>query len=137
MKLRRPGRATLGGEGEADERPMLEVWNKWDLLDPARREELGQLAEGDPEVVALSAVTGEGTERLLERLGELLTRGARLHRITLPASDGARIAWLHRHGEVVGESDAGEGAQGPERNIDVRLSEKDFGRFEALKVYQS
>jgi GTP-binding protein HflX len=122
----------IGGEGEADERPLLEVWNKWDLLEPARREELGKLAEDDPEVVTLSAVSGEGTDRLLDRLGEMLTRGARLHRITLPASDGARIAWLHRHGEVVGESDAGEGERGPQRHIDVRLSEKDFGRFEAL-----
>jgi GTP-binding protein HflX len=124
----------IGGEGEADERPMLEVWNKWDLLDEARREELAKLAEGDPEVVTLSAVTGEGTDRMLERLGELLTCGARLHHITVPASDGARIAWLHRHGEVLGESDAGEGERGPERQIDVRLSERDFGRFEALKV---
>jgi len=57
----------------------------------------------------------------------LLTRGARLHSISVPASDGARIAWLHRNGEVVAESGEGE-----MRRIDVRLTDKEFGRFEAL-----
>jgi GTP-binding protein HflX len=112
---------------------VLEVWNKWDLLDEERRAELGQVAEGDPDVLPLSAVTGFGTDALRERLGRLLTDGARLHSIMLPASDGARIAWLHAHGEVVGEGEAGEGAEGPLRRVDVRLTDKELGRFEALE----
>ena len=31
----------------------------------------------------------------------------------MPASDGARIAWLHAHGEVLDEGEAGEGRSGP------------------------
>jgi GTP-binding protein HflX len=128
--------AEIGGvekDGEGGG-PILEAWNKWDLLDAERREELAPLAESDPDVVALSAITGFGTERLLARLGEMLTKGARLHRITVPASDGARIAWLHQHGEVVGEAEAGEGQAGPMRRIDVKLTDKELGRFEALEV---
>jgi GTPase len=119
------------GEG-GPRRPIVEVWNKWDLLDDDRRIELEPLAANDDDVVPLSALTGMGTEQLLARLSELLTKGARLHRITVPASDGARIAWLHRHGEVVGEAEAGEDSAGPLREIEVKLTDKELGRFEAL-----
>jgi len=117
----------IEGEGGQSKMPILELWNKWDLLDDERRDSLAALAEGDETVLPLSAVTGFGVEELGERLGELLTRGARLHSISVPASDGARIAWLHRNGEVVAESGEGE-----MRRIDVRLTDKEFGRFEAL-----
>jgi GTP-binding protein HflX len=71
---------------------------------------------------------------MLERIGRLLTEGARVHRITVPASDGARIAWLHAHGEVIEEREAGEGDEGPLRRLDVRLTDKEFGRYAALSA---
>ena len=117
----------IEGEGGQSKMPILELWNKWDLLDDERRDSLAALAEGDETVLPLSAVTGFGVEELGERLGELLTCGARLHSISVPASDGARIAWLHRNGEVVAEFGEGE-----MRRIDVKLTDKEFGRFEAL-----
>ncbi len=120
-------------EGAEPVMPILELWNKWDLLDDERRVELEPLAAADDDVLPLSAVTGFGVGALFERLGELLTKGARLHQITVSASDGARIAWLHRHGEVVAEEEVGQGHDGPLRRIDVRLTEKEFGRFEALE----
>jgi len=120
------------GEGEGEAIPILEVWNKWDLLGPDEREERLPLADSDADVLPLSAVTGFGMDQLLSRLGDVLTQGARLHRFELPASDGARIAWLHAHGEVVDESEAEQGQAGPMRRIDVRLTSKELGRFEAL-----
>lgn len=120
------------GEGRNPEMPIIELWNKWDLLDDERRVEMEALAAGDADVLPMSAVTGLGTEGLLERLGQLLTSGARRHSITLPASDGQRIAWLHSHGEVLAEEEAGEGEGGPLRRIEVRLTEKELGRFAAL-----
>jgi GTPase len=117
------------GEGGETEIPIIELWNKWDLLDADRQGELAALASADEDVWPLSAVTGQGIERLIERLGRLLTEGARLHSITVPAGDGARIAWLHQHGEVLAEKQVDGGAQ---RRIDVRLTDKDLGRFETL-----
>ena len=123
------------GEGEAEPAiPMIEVWNKWDLLDEERTELLAGLASHDDNIVPISAMTGLGVEDLIARLGELLTSGARLHSIVISASDGARIAWLHAHGEVLAERDAGADPSGPLREIDVRLTEKEFGRFESLGV---
>ena len=117
------------GDGGPSRMPIIELWNKWDLLGEDRRAMLEALAAGDEDVLPLSAETGFGIEELRERLGELLTSGARLHSITVPASDGARIAWLHQHGEVVAEAEVGEGEL---RRIDVRLTDKEWGRFAAL-----
>jgi GTP-binding protein HflX len=122
----------IDGEGAEPAIPILELWNKWDLLDDQRRIEIEALAAIDPEVLPVSALTGFGVERVLERLGEVLTQGARRHMITLPASAGQKIAWLHSHGEVLSEEEAGEGEGGPLRRIEVRLTDKELGRFEAL-----
>ncbi|MBO0748924.1 MAG: GTPase HflX [Porphyrobacter sp.] len=122
----------IEGEGGEARVPILELWNKWDLLPEERQAELLALAEQDADVLPISAITGFGIDAMLERVGRLLTEGARVHRITVPASDGARIAWLHAHGEVLDESEAGEGEDGPLRRLDVRLTEKEFGRYARL-----
>ncbi len=123
----------LAGEGGGESRvPILELWNKWDLLGGERREELAALASQDVDVLPISAETGFGVAEMLERVGRLLTEGARVHRITVAASDGQRIAWLHAHGEVLDEREAGEGENGPLRRLDVRLTDKEFGRYASL-----
>lgn len=122
----------IDGEGGEPTIPIIELWNKWDLLDDERRIEIEALAAIDPEVLPVSALTGFGVDRVLQRLGEALTKGARRHTITLPASAGQKIAWLHSHGEVLAEEEAGEGEEGPLRRIEVRLTDKELGRFEAL-----
>jgi len=122
----------IEGEGDESSVPILELWNKWDLLDGERREELTAAAEADRAIVPISAATGQGVDALLTRLGTALTEGARVHSFTLPASDGARIAWLHAHGEVLEEREAGEGQDGPLRRLDVRLTEREFGRYASL-----
>ena len=119
-------------EGDESAVPIVELWNKWDLLDDERREELTAAAAADGGVVPISAATGQGVEALLAQLGTALTEGARVHSFTLSASDGARIAWLHAHGEVLDEREAGEGQDGPLRRVDVRLTEREFGRYAAL-----
>jgi GTP-binding protein HflX len=52
-----------------------------------------------------------------------------MHVFLLPASAGQKIAWLHAHGEVVADEEAGEGEQGPQRRLSVRLTPKELGRF--------
>ena len=52
-------------------------------------------------VVPVSAVSGEGVERLIETIAATLTAGHRRYHLRLAAADGARAAWLHAHGEVL------------------------------------
>ena len=124
----------LEAEGGEPTVPIIEAWNKWDLLPPDRAEELREqiAARGEEVVVPLSALTGEGCDDLLETVGRLLTAGAKVHTFVLPVSDGQRLAWLHAHGEVLSESDAGEDERGPLRRLQVRLDPRELGRFTRL-----
>jgi GTP-binding protein HflX len=111
--------------------PILEVWNKADLLDEDQLADLREAASGH-EAVVTSAVSGEGLEDFAERVSALLTAKAREVTVTLPLSDGRRIAWLHAHGDVLCEADAGEGKDGPQRTFTVRLNPKELGQYTTL-----
>ena len=111
--------------------PILEVWNKCDLLDGEMLAELREAA-GAKEAVILSAATGEGVAALEERIAGFLTGAAQEFSFILPLSDGRRMAWLHAHGEVLAEEDAGDGATGPQRRVTVRLNPKELGQFATL-----
>lgn len=110
--------------GVAPETPRFEAWNKLDLLDGESREDiLGDAAKRD-DVLAVSALSGEGVDTLIDRVAARLTLGHRRYRVTLPAADGAGAAWLHQHGEVVEHWVEGETAI-----YEVRMAPKDHERF--------
>lgn len=115
----------------ASDIPILEVWNKVDLLDSGARTELHEASDGQGAVI-LSAITGEGMDVLEAELARLLTGSAREVSFLLPVSDGRRIAWLHAHGEVIAEEDAENGSNGPMRRLTVRLNPKELGQFASL-----
>jgi GTP-binding protein HflX len=121
---------TEGEEGASI--PIVEVWNKADLLSEEDRDAVRENAAAADDVVLISAVTGEGVDALLDSLGELLTMKARVHEFVLPASAGRKIAWLHAHGEVLEEDEAGAGPDGPLRRLAVKLNPKELGQFETL-----
>ncbi len=124
------GEPEKGGEGGI---PILEIWNKWDLLDPDHAAELSGLIsdKSDRDVVPISALTGEGCETLLATVGEKLMAGAKLYSFAVPAEDGERLAFLHARGHVVSET-IDEGDQTPVVRLQVRLSDRELGRFSAL-----
>ncbi|WP_185928732.1 GTPase HflX [Sphingomonas sp. IC081] len=123
------------GEGEAEPAiPMVEVWNKWDLLGPEQAEELREVIAhrvGET-IVPISALTGMGCDALLDTVGLSLTEDAKLYSFVIPAADGQRLAFLHARGDVVSEEDAGENEQGPLLRVQVRLADRELGRFSAL-----
>jgi len=128
------GLDVIGEEGSAPAIPLIEAWNKWDLLTAERREELlaARAARPDERIVPISAVTGFGCGELLELVSGVLTAGSKVHIFVVPMSDGQRLAWLHANGEVLGESPAGEDERGPLRRLEVRLDPRELGRFMRL-----
>lgn len=120
-----------GEEGGAPPPRYIEAWNKIDRLDADRRAEVATLAGRRPDVVAISAMTGEGVDDLRQAIRRLMTQGNQVYTLTMPASDGAALAWLHEHGEVLdtteGESQGGDMAM----TISVRLSDAAHARFMA------
>ncbi|MEI6485959.1 MAG: GTPase HflX [Sphingomonadales bacterium] len=107
------------------ETPMLTVFNKIDAIVGEERELA--LAEAGNDAIPVSALTGEGIDRLQAAMDLALRAGARVHKLVLPLHDGRRIAWLHSHGEVVAQASDDETL-----TIDVRLSDTDKARFDAL-----
>ncbi len=118
------GENAVEGEGGEDAPPIIEAWNKLDLLDEDAAAQLREIAARRDDVVILSALTGEGVDDLQRRISGQLTAGASVHQLRVPVADGAAIAWLHEHGEVI-ESETVDG----DVIVRVRLSESALARF--------
>ncbi len=113
--------ADLGIEVESDSR-IIEVLNKTDLLDEEERQHLAKGQNGGH--VAVSAATGADCDRLLEAIQNRLAEQRVIAELTVPLTDGARIAWLYRRGEVLSRRDDDEVA-----HMRVRLQPADADRF--------
>ena len=92
--------AILESLGVEDDRPMLEVWNKVDLLSESERDEHELLAQSGENICLLSAVTGEGVSELLEHVTLYLEGVKMTVELHLPFSDGKKRAWLFNEGIV-------------------------------------
>jgi GTP-binding protein HflX len=75
--------------------------------------------------IAVSALTGDGLDRLRAALDERIAAGMETIELRLSPSDGAGIAWLYEHGEVLARDDTDE-----EVRLKVRISPTDRARFE-------
>ncbi len=87
--------------GVPEDRPMVEILNKIDLLPDEAREGLLEGNARGKSAVAISAVTGAGLDWLLARFEADMTHDNIEMKLSLDASDGAGLAWLYRHAEVV------------------------------------
>jgi GTPase len=97
----------------------IEVLNKADLVGgvdavPVRND-----------AVAVSAVTGEGLPALRAAIDARIAEGMEVADYDIPPSDGARLAWLYQHGEVIGREDDADLI-----HVRVRLLPADRARFE-------
>jgi GTPase len=113
------------GLSEKQEENTIEVLNKIDLLQPDERLRIERLAASDRTLVALSAWTGEGMDRLLERFDQRLAAGREIASYRLDPTNGAALAWLYSHGEVVSRRDD----EGGQVEIDVALEPSAVARF--------
>jgi GTP-binding protein HflX len=118
--------ASLGLD-EPGSPPRLEVWNKIDRMDgPERDQMLGEAARRE-NVVAVSALNGEGVEALAEEISNRLQAGSLVHQIKLRSAEGGRIAWLHAKGDVLDQRHDGDTI-----HVAVKLSPENWERFQRL-----
>ena len=93
----------LGIDPDAGAR-ILEVWNKIDRFDPEERNNLRNIAARRPAerpCFLVSAVSGEGIDALLAAIEDRLAATRTTLDLSIDASDGAGISWLHRNAEVL------------------------------------
>jgi len=104
---------------------MLEVLNKIDRLPEERRITLKERPPGNVPTVAISAMTGEGIPDLVAEIDRLLGASDLVQTVEVDLTDGAALAWLHAHGEVLERQDEGTTA-----SVTVSISPADLARFE-------
>jgi GTP-binding protein HflX len=116
--------ADLGLEAGAEE-PMLEALNKIDCLTTEQQQVVRERAARKPEVLACSALTGEGLPEVLQAVEARLVRDHKRVELTLGPEEGAAIAWLHEHGRVLERREV-EG----KTHMSISLSPAALARFE-------
>ncbi len=113
---------------DMEQRRIVEVWNKVDLLPEADREDvLGDARRAHPPAIPVSAVTGEGTDALLAVIAGLVDEAPPIA-IHVPTGEGAAIAWLYQHGRVLERDTDDDGAV----RMSVSLTAQAQGQFEQL-----
>ncbi|KMO42180.1 GTPase HflX [Methylobacterium tarhaniae] len=119
--------AELGIEPDADR--IIEVWNKADLLDEAERERLLNLSRPNgkegPKPVLLSALTGEGIDRLMSRIEARIAAARTSFAVILEPAQGAELHWLYENAEVLDRREDAEGAM----HLVVRVAPEKEPRF--------
>ncbi len=97
---------------------VIEVWNKLDKLDAGARAALTGHRDGkEAAPLAVSALTGEGIDRLLVAIEDRLAHARAFVDLTLDAADGPGLHWLYEHGEVMRRRD-----EGNEIHLTVRVA---------------
>ncbi|PDT29804.1 GTPase HflX [Rhizobium sp. L9] len=112
-------------EAEAEKR-LIEVWNKIDRLEPEVHDAMVQRAAGASNVIAVSAVSGEGVDTLMEEISRRLSGVMTETTIRLPVDKLALLPWLYDHAIVDGREDNEDGSI----TLDLRLSETEAAELE-------
>lgn len=100
------------GVDASDDRRVVEVWNKIDLLDEANRERLLGEVRHDRHhgPVAISAISGEGLDRLLAAIEEHVSGELAEMAVTLAPGQLGHADWLYRNGDVISRTDNEDGS---------------------------
>lgn len=105
---------------------ILEVWNKIDRLEPEARDALVQKAETQPNVIAVSATSGEGVDALLSEINRRLS-GVLVDRdIIVPVTKLQLLPWLYEHSII----DAREDMEDGNVRLELRLTETEAAELD-------
>lgn len=114
------------GVDTSDTNPgLIEVLNKSDLLDEEQQEFYSnRKTNGSQSPYLASAITGSGCKDLIQVFDQLVTADYEEIELTLPHQDGATLAWLYEHGDVIARND-----DTAEIELTVRLEGADAERL--------
>jgi GTP-binding protein HflX len=119
--------------GVPPDKPIIEVWNKIDLL--PHNDGIVTVEPAGPvvNIARVSAVTGAGLDDLVTEIDAALGREARTYRVRVPFAAGADIGWLYGHAQVLSSEPAGDTGTTYEVRVEPRFratfAEKFAGRI--------
>ena len=120
-------RSILSALGVEEDRPTFEVWNKLDLLTSTDADGARARAARDENVFAISAVTGEGIDALLNAITIRLQGQKHEAQLTLNFSEGKKRAWLFEQDLVTKEDQTDTGFE-----ITVRWTTQQQKQFKSI-----
>lgn len=120
----------LGIDAERDER-VIEVLNKIDNLSDKERARIVTHASRHANKAAVSAVTGEGMDTLLEAMDRVIGRHRRFVRFVIDLADGHALSWLYDRAEITDRKD-----EGTKTALKVEIDPADLARFESRFPYE-
>lgn len=109
----------LGIDEKEAEKRIIEVWNKVDRLEPEAHDAIMQRAEGHSDIRAVSAITGEGVDALMDEISKRLSGVLTETTVVLSVEQLPLISWVYSNAIVDGREDHEDGSVA----LDVRLSE--------------
>ena len=119
--------AILQSLGIAEDAPVLEVWNKVDLLDDEQRDATLAQALRREDLFATSAITGDGLDDLLDAIANAVRDPVTTEAFELGFADGRKRAWLFEADVVEDEVQTETGSK-----IQVRWTQTQKARFAKL-----
>tara|TARA_R110002096_G_scaffold38057_2_gene105459 strand:- start:7500 stop:8798 length:1299 start_codon:yes stop_codon:yes gene_type:complete len=120
-------REILTSLGVPKDTRSFEVWNKLDLLDDDRANAIRARAQRDPDVLAISAISGEGLDAMQAVIAEALQGAVREAELTLGFADGKKRAWLFAQEIVTDEKQTEDGFI-----VTVRWSSEQESQFQRV-----
>jgi len=89
--------------GVSESTPIIETWNKIDLLDPEKQKSVQNIAYRRKNICAISSISRDGIPSLIKEIKNNLEPQKFSETLTVPFEFGERKAWLHENGVVVNE----------------------------------
>ena len=118
---------SLGLQDIENQSHYIELFNKIDLLSPQDKENAQKKASKGRNRVLVSALTGEGCDKFLHVLDDVLAQEEQILKVRIPVEDGKMIAWLHKNSEILSSNQE-------EKYIDyqIRMDAKSAGMLQKM-----
>lgn len=115
-------RQVLSQVGAKESQVAIEAWNKIDLLSEERR--AARIARGGAETVAVSALTGEGVDTLLEAIDRAAYGPTQAFSFLLDPADGRTRALIASQGRILSETIDPSGQLALRAELPLRVAER-------------
>jgi GTP-binding protein HflX len=93
------------GVEEDGRKKVIEVWNKTDLLDSEALKTMQEVKSDTPQQILVSALTGFGTDVLLEKVENIIADSDNVIDITLPLEKLGRLPWVYENAHIIERKD--------------------------------
>ncbi len=113
------------GHAEDSKTPLIEAYNKIDLLSEPDRMAVDNLAARNDAVFPISAVCGTGCAELVAAIEARLFPELLGMEVRLGHDQGAAVSWLYDHAEVTARHDDETGT-----DLSVTLTEREYFQFQ-------